>query len=242
MPAMSDTSFARGVPAARPLHTPWAIWISVAPVVLVGTPAAVNAARYAFPLSPGGFGGATGVDGVPSTGGWAAGGVPAGVDAPGAVEGVPLTGGAALGAVEAEADGDAEVDPLGVGAEVGDESPHPVATSRTTATRTTRSYLKGELQTVARTRPLRSDRNRQGRGSSTAPQYPVDPSATTKPAIVPPDPTVANRRAFPRRQGKAQPSPAQFSRRTSSGRPPPATTSIARSASAVSATCWLNGP
>ena len=34
----------------------------------------------------------------------------------------------------------------------------------------------------------------------------------------------------------------QFSRRVPSGSPPPATTSIARSCNAVSATCWLNGP
>jgi len=152
MPAMSVTSFARGVPAAKPLHTPWAIWSSVAPVVLVGTPAAVNAARNAFPLSPDGGGAATGADGGASTGGWAAGGTA--VDAPGAVGAAAALDGDEDGGEEddGEADAVAEAEPLGVGAEVDDESPHPVATSRTTATGTTRPYLKGELQTVARTR------------------------------------------------------------------------------------------
>jgi len=129
---MSSTTFTRGVPAASAAHAFRAVSISAAPLVLVGTPAAVRAWRNRVPLSAGGWG----------AGGWGAGGtgaVGAGPVVPGAA--ADDGGGvAALDGAEPEEGAALEEDAAlldaalpDVGVAVGEESPHPAATTRTTA-------------------------------------------------------------------------------------------------------------
>lgn len=157
--AMSSTSFARGVPLASSSHTRWAIWISAAPLVLVGTPAAVSAARYAIPLSEGRGGAGTEVVGTPGTGGCAV-GVPA---AGGATVPDPVDeddeGGTAPDDADALADGDEDDEDGGCEVELdgalengADPDEHP-ATTTTSATTIPTTCLKPCPLSTARTTP-----------------------------------------------------------------------------------------